>query len=104
MVCVRVKGAHVALAPGLDLAAYRVVQEALTNTLKHAGHAKVQMTVRWNETTLELVVTDDGRAGGRDEGRGHGLAGMRERVELYHGEPEAGTRAEAATGCARACP
>ena len=93
-VCVRVEGAPVALAPGVDLAAYRVVQEALTNTLKHAGHANVQVTVRWNETTLELVVTDDGRAGGRDEGAGHGLAGMRERVEFYHGDLQAGPRAE----------
>ena len=44
-VCVRAKGAPLALAPGLDLATYRVAQEALTNTLKHAGHAKVQVPV-----------------------------------------------------------
>ena len=77
------------LPPGIDLAAYRVVQEALTNVLKHAGAARAQVAIRYGPAALELRITNDGQA--RRNGRsGHGLVGMRERVALYGGELEAG--------------
>jgi signal transduction histidine kinase len=79
------------LSPGVDLAAYRVVQEALTNTLKHAGAARAQVSIRYAPAALELAVTNSG--GVRVDGRGgHGLIGLRERVALYGGEFEAGPR------------
>jgi signal transduction histidine kinase len=86
-----VEGEPKRLSPGVDLAAYRVVQEALTNVLKHAGAARAQVSIRYGVTALELAVTNDGRL--RRNGRGgHGLVGMRERVALYGGEFEAGPR------------
>jgi signal transduction histidine kinase len=86
-----VEGEPRRLAPGVDLAAYRVVQEALTNALKHAGAARAEVSIRYGEDALELAVTNDGRV--RRDGRvGHGLVGMRERVALYGGELEAGPR------------
>jgi signal transduction histidine kinase len=79
----------------LGLAAYRVVQEALTNTLRHAGPAHARVEVRYGDNLLELEVTDDGRAtaGQTDNGSGgRGLIGMRERVALLGGELEVGPR------------
>jgi signal transduction histidine kinase len=89
----RVEGEAVALPPGVDLAAYRVVQEALTNTLKHAGRARATVVVRYRDPELELEVEDDG-AGVSPDGSdgGHGLVGMRERVALYGGVLETGDR------------
>jgi signal transduction histidine kinase len=83
-----VDGEPATLPAGVDLAAYRVVQEALTNTLKHAGPARAKVQVRWSEDRLELVVTDTGRgpADIDDDDTGHGLVGMRERVRMYGGE------------------
>lgn len=83
---------------GVDLAAYRVVQEALTNTLKHAGSgAHAQVTVGYEDRRLRVEITDDGRgfaaALSRAERPGHGLVGMRERVALYGGDLTAGARA-----------
>jgi signal transduction histidine kinase len=77
--------------PGVELAAYRIVQEALTNTIRHAGaaHAIVQIDVEAGR--LHIVVSDDGR--GRNGGRGgggHGLIGMRERVAVYGGSLDVG--------------
>jgi signal transduction histidine kinase len=86
-----VAGAPRALPPGVDLTAYRIVQEALTNTRKHAGPAHAHVSLRYGVELLELEVTDDGPAptsGG--DGAGHGLVGMRERVALYGGTLEAG--------------
>jgi signal transduction histidine kinase len=80
------------IAPGVDLAAYRVVQEALTNAVKHAGPARVWVTVRYAPQTLELEIRDDGQATARNGDDGHGLVGMRERVDLYRGTLEAGPR------------
>jgi signal transduction histidine kinase len=84
------------LPAGLDLAAFRVVQEALTNALKYSGHAPTEVHVRWSEQALELEICDrgPGPARGRLEpdGGGHGLVGMRERVRLYGGELEADRR------------
>ena len=86
-----VEGDAVKLAPGLDLAAYRVIQEALTNALKYAGPAHAWVTVRYLRDALELEISNDGRSPERQNGSGgHGLAGMRERVSLYGGSVEAG--------------
>jgi signal transduction histidine kinase len=86
-----VEGEPKRLPPGIDLAAYRVVQEALTNALKHAGAARAQVSIRYGVTALELAVTNNGQV--RENGRGgHGLVGMRERVTLYGGKFEAGPR------------
>jgi len=88
----RVEGRQVPLPPGVDLSAYRIVQEALTNALKHAGAARVRVTVRYAEDGLELEVVDDGAGGAGDTDSGHGLIGMRERVALYGGSLRAGAR------------
>jgi signal transduction histidine kinase len=81
-----------AVEAGLALSAYRIVQEALTNVLKHAGAGSAQVRVRRRERALEVEVLDDGRARGDGREGGHGLLGMRERVALYGGELEAGPR------------
>jgi signal transduction histidine kinase len=89
----RVKGEPAALPPGIDLSAYRIVQEALTNALKHAGPARAKVEVRWSRDAVELEITDDGRSDevGVADG-GHGLAGMQERVALFGGKVEGGPR------------
>jgi signal transduction histidine kinase len=84
------RGTRRPLPAGLDLAAYRIVQEALTNALKHAGHAPTTVTVDWSERALAVEVRDRGRAAPPAADAGHGLVGMRERVRLYGGELEAG--------------
>jgi signal transduction histidine kinase len=94
-VALRVDGAPQTLAPGVGLAVYRIVQEALTNSLKHAGPARAWVTVRYEPDALVLEIADDGRGVARvDRGGGHGLVGMRERVALYGGELAAGPRAD----------
>jgi signal transduction histidine kinase len=87
---VRVEGDPVPLPGGLDLSAYRIVQEALTNALKHAGPAHATVAVTYGDGMLELDVSDDGRGRSAADGAGQGLAGMRERVALYGGELESG--------------
>jgi signal transduction histidine kinase len=98
-VTLRVSGDAQRLSSGLDLTAYRIVQESLTNALKHAGAAPTEVDVRWTPAQLELEVRDSGptrptRAGpsgnGGGNGAGHGLLGMQERVRLYGGELRAG--------------
>jgi signal transduction histidine kinase len=89
---VEYEGAPRPLAPGLDLAAYRVVQEALTNALKYAGPAHAWVSVRFGEDDLEVEVSNDGHDGAADDAVGHGLAGMRERVALYGGQVDTGPR------------
>jgi signal transduction histidine kinase len=84
-----VAGAPRELPPGVDLAAYRVVQEALTNALKYAGPAHAWVAVTWRDGELELEIANDGKGDGEGSGGGHGLAGMRERVSLYGGDMEA---------------
>ena len=95
---VAVEGDPVQLSPGADLAAYRVVQEALTNALKHARGSRATVTVRYGRGDVVVQVLDDGVGeainGTRGDGGGHGLVGMRERVALYGGELEAGDRLE----------
>jgi signal transduction histidine kinase len=89
----RVEGEPRALPTGIELSAYRIVQEALTNALKHAGGAPATVCVRYGADALELEILDDGAAGEASApGGGHGLAGMRERVALYGGRLEAGRR------------
>ncbi|HSC93251.1 MAG TPA: sensor histidine kinase [Gaiellaceae bacterium] len=85
-----VEGRPRALPPGVDLSAYRIVQEALTNALKHARPAHARVTVRYGEDDVELEVVDDGDGPGPVASGGLGLAGMRERVRLYGGSLEAG--------------
>jgi signal transduction histidine kinase len=96
----RVEGQPERLPPGVDLAAYRIVQEALTNTLRHAGPAHAEVLVRYQEHAVELEILDDGggpvQRDGAGGGRGHGLVGMRERVALYGGTLETGPRAATA--------
>jgi signal transduction histidine kinase len=90
---VRVDGERHELPPGVDLTAYRIVQEALTNVLKHAGPAAVTVTVGYEPDMVRLEVVDDGRGvNGRSPGGGHGLVGMRERVAVYGGTLETGPR------------
>jgi len=79
------------LPPGVDFTAYRIVQEALTNVLKHAGPAHVQIRIGYEPDLLALEVVDDGRGvNGRATRGGHGLMGMRERVGVYGGSFDAG--------------
>ena len=85
-----VEGEPLALPAGVDLSAFRIVQEALTNTLKHAGPARALVTVRYGVDHVELQVADDGRGGESNRHSGHGIAGMRERVRLFGGTLEAG--------------
>jgi signal transduction histidine kinase len=89
---VRIEGEPRPLPIGIDLSAYRVVQEGLTNALKHAGRASATVTLRYGERELGIEVADDG-SGGRPNGTGHGLIGMRERVGVFGGTFDAGPRA-----------
>ena len=88
----KIEGPPVALPAGIDLSAYRVVQEALTNSLKHAKGAQARVTVRYSKTAVEIEIHDDGQTGanGNGTGGGHGLIGMRERVALWGGALTAG--------------
>jgi signal transduction histidine kinase len=92
-VVVRREGDAPELPAGVDLSAYRIVQEALTNTLRHARAARAEVTVRYGEGAVEVEVLDDGRGppgGAADNGTGRGLMGMRERAALLGGTLEAG--------------
>jgi signal transduction histidine kinase len=94
------------LPPGLDLAAYRVVQEALTNVIKHAGQVRTQVGIEYRLRDLRITVSDDGRQAGSasaapvpgppgpaaGSGSGRGLIGMRERIAVYGGDLDAGPR------------
>jgi signal transduction histidine kinase len=83
------------LPPGIDLSAFRILQEALTNALKHSGATQARVLVRYGHGELELVVADSGiGAPASDADGGHGLVGMRERVSVFGGELEAGSRPE----------
>ena len=88
----RREGSASALAAGVDLSAYRTVQEALTNVLLHASATRAEVTVRYGADAVEVEVQDDGNgapAGNGDSG-GHGLVGMREGALLVGGTLEAG--------------
>jgi signal transduction histidine kinase len=90
----RVEGEPLPLPAGVDLTAYRLVQEGLTNALKHARAERAQVLVRYSDGDIEVTVSDDGQGAGSGDGGGHGLVGMRERVAVYGGELEAGPRPE----------
>ncbi|HSD48470.1 MAG TPA: ATP-binding protein, partial [Actinomycetota bacterium] len=87
-----IEGTPQPLSPGVDLSAYRIVQEALTNTLKHAGDAHARVLLRYGLDALEIEVADDGRGAIDADGGGQGLIGMRERVQLFGGTFESGPR------------
>jgi signal transduction histidine kinase len=89
-----IEGERVPLPPGIDLCAYRIVQEGLTNALKHAGPARAEVLLRYAPRALDVEIRDDGRGAPQANGdpAGHGLIGMRERVALYGGALETGPR------------
>jgi signal transduction histidine kinase len=85
-----VEGEPFPLPRAIDLSAYRIVQEGLTNALKHADASRADVTVRYAPGELRLEVRDDGRGTAEADGLGHGLVGVRERVKIYGGEMTAG--------------
>ncbi|WP_307166629.1 sensor histidine kinase [Streptomyces rishiriensis] len=91
---VRFSGARRPLHPGIELCAYRVVQEALTNVVKHSGSATAEVAVRYLDDALRVTVLDRGGplSATSTGGSGHGLIGMRERAKIWHGSLTAGTR------------
>jgi signal transduction histidine kinase len=93
-VSVDVVGEPVRLPPGAELSAYRVVQEGLTNALKHARATRVSVRIRYRGSDVEIEIEDDGIGGEASGDGGHGLLGMRERVALYGGDLEGGRRPE----------
>ena len=86
----RIEGDASPLPRAIELSAYRIVQEGLTNALKHAGATKADVVVRYEPHALQLEVRDDGLGNTTSDGLGHGLVGIRERVKIYGGEMSAG--------------
>ena len=89
-----VDGEPFPLPRGVDLSAYRIVQEGLTNALKHAYASDADVTVRYRPDEVEIEVRDNGAGSTTTDGLGHGLVGVRERVKIYGGEMSAGTSPE----------
>lgn len=91
-----VRGEPRVLPPGVDLSAYRIIQEGLTNALRYAGPAEACVSVTYGEDRVVLEILDDGQGDGyaRHAGAGHGLLGLRERVSVHGGELAAGPRPE----------
>jgi signal transduction histidine kinase len=91
-----VQGEPRLLPPGIEVSAYRIVQEGLTNALRHSGASRAKVVVTYAADRIELQVLDEGagRAGTTTAGPGHGLIGMRERVAIYGGDLQAGSRPE----------
>ena len=89
-VVLTIEGEPAELPPGVDLSAYRIVQEALTNALKHAGPASARVIVRFDDGALDVEVCDDGAGSGNGDGTGQGLVGIRERVAVFGGDVQAG--------------
>jgi signal transduction histidine kinase len=85
-----VEGEAFPLPRAVELSAYRIVQEGLTNSLKHARAGRARVTLRYGAEQLEVEVADDGRGPAKSDGHGHGLVGVRERVKIYGGEMSAG--------------
>jgi signal transduction histidine kinase len=109
-VAVRIEGEPRGLPAAVDLSAYRIVQEALTNALRHGGAAPALVVVRYGVDHLEIEVTDEGRGvpaavpAGAATTVGHGLVGMRERVSIFGGEFDAGPRPEGGFGVSARIP
>jgi signal transduction histidine kinase len=93
-----VDGEPAPLPRGIDLSAYRIVQEGLTNALKHARASNAEVTVRYRPDELEIEVRDNGEGSSATDGLGHGLVGVRERVKIYGGAMSAGTANGSASG------
>lgn len=91
---VTIEGIPTDLPPGVDLSAYRIVQETLTNALKHAGPATARVVVRYGNGELDVEISDDGVGIENGDGTGQGLVGIRERVAVFGGDVEAGSRPE----------
>ena len=89
-VALETAGEPVGLPPGLDLAAYRIVQEAVTNALRHSGATRLVVRLAWSAAELEVLVEDDGRGLAGAGTAGHGLRGIRERAALYGGSLDVG--------------
>ena len=89
-----IDGDHAAIPAAVDVSVYRIVQEALTNVLKHAGPARADVTIGCAEDAVTIEVTDNGsgQPGPLPPAVGHGLAGMRVRVAIFGGELRAGPR------------
>jgi signal transduction histidine kinase len=85
-VCLHVQGTPLQLPAGIDISAYRIIQEGLTNALKHAQATRADVTLHYARNQLEIQVCDNGRGAAPGGGHGHGLIGIRERVKLYDGE------------------
>jgi signal transduction histidine kinase len=88
----RTQGPLRPLPAAVELNAYRVVQEGLTNALKHAGHAKVNVVLQYLPSNLEIEIVDDGHGAQRGSGGRYGLPGLRERVAVFGGRFEAGSQ------------
>ena len=86
-----VDGEPIPLPRGIDLSAYRIVQEGLTNALKHAQASDADVTFRYGPDELEIEIRDNGQGSSTTDGLGHGLVGVRERVKIYGGEMSAGS-------------
>ena len=83
-------GERVALSRAIDLSAYRIIQEGLTNVLKHAHATHAEVAIRYGSDDLQIRVSDDGTGSNPVDGNGHGLVGIRERVKIYGGEMSTG--------------
>ncbi len=90
-VALHVEGTPFPLPQGIDLSAYRIVQEGLTNALKHARASHAEVTVRYAPEEVHIEVRDDGTGVVAPDALGHGLIGIHERVKLYGGEMATGT-------------
>jgi signal transduction histidine kinase len=107
-VWINVEGQRGAVPPGIELSAYRIVQEALTNVIKHSGSSSANVTIGYRPDSVTVEITDPGadtppiRVPAQRTGSGHGIIGMRERVAVFGGEFAAGPRPEGGF-CVRAC-
>ena len=81
-----VDGDPLELPRGIDISAYRIVQEGLTNALRHAHATQAEVGLRYASDQLRIEVSDNGHGAARSDGHGHGLIGIHERVKLYNGE------------------
>ena len=87
----RIDGDPVELPRGIDISAYRIVQEGLTNALKHAHATQAEVALQYTRDEVRIEVSDNGHGAVTRNGRGHGLIGIRERVKLYDGEMSTAT-------------
>jgi signal transduction histidine kinase len=86
----QIEGEQLVLPRAIDLSAYRIVQEGLTNSLKHAGARQADVALRYGANEVQVEVRDDGRGPSTNDGLGHGLIGINERVKIYGGDMQVG--------------